>query len=122
MKRLLRTAGLILPAVILLIWVMASVPRGVARSFDRSSGTSKIDRWVIEHTTDEQSAEFLVILNDQADLTAADRLTTKAAKSRYVYETLYATAQRSQQSLIKWLQQQGVSYRSYYIVNALLRE
>ena len=58
-------------------------------------------------------------MNDQADLTAADRLTTKAAKGRYVYETLYATAQRSQQSIVAWLQQRAVPYRSFYIVNAI---
>ena len=98
--------------------VLTSVSRGVTLPID-PAGAAKIDRWVIDHTTNGQSAEFLVILNDRADLTAADRLTTKAAKGRYVYETLYDTAQRSQRSIVTWLQQRDVPYRSFYIVNAI---
>ena len=103
MKPRLRNVGLGLLLAISSMLIVTSVSRGVAQPQIDSSGAAKIDRWVIDHTTGDQPAEFLVILNDQADLSAADRLTTKAAKGRYVYETLYNTAQRSQRSIVTWL-------------------
>jgi serine protease AprX len=102
----------------MLVLLVTSVSQGVTPPIDPAA-LGKIDRWVIDHTSNGQTAEFLVILNDHADLSTADRLTTKAAKSRYVYDTLYSTAQRSQKSIVTWLQQRGVSYRSFYIVNAI---
>jgi serine protease AprX len=119
MKRHWRKAGLSVLWVVLFMLVVTAVSRGVAQPLIDTAGAAKIDRWVLDHTNGGQVAEFLVIMNDQADLTSADRLTTKAAKGRYVYETLYATALRSQQSIVKWLQQRAVPYRSFYIVNAI---
>ena len=114
-----RNVGLSVLLVVLFMLGVTSVSRGVAQPVIDPSGAAKIDRWVIDHTSNGKSAEFLVIMNDQADLKAADRLSTKAAKGRYVYEALYATAQRSQQSIVAWLQQRAVPYRSFYIVNAI---
>jgi hypothetical protein len=37
----------------------------------------KIAPWVIEHTANDQHAEFIVILTDQADLRGTAALTTK---------------------------------------------
>jgi serine protease AprX len=105
--------------VVMLLLIVTTVSRGSAQPAIDPSGSAKIDRWVIDHTNDGQVTEFLVIMTDQADLTAADRLTPQAAKGRYVYETLSATAQRSQRSISAWLQQHGVPYRSFYIVNAI---
>ena len=36
-----------------------------------------------------------------------------------MYETLFAHAQRTQRPVVAWLQQRGVAYRSFYIVNAI---
>ena len=48
----------------------------------------KIAPWVIEHTANGQQAQFFVVLVDQADLSRAATLATKADKGRYVYNTL----------------------------------
>lgn len=63
--------------------------------------------------------EFFVILAEKADLREAEKLTGKA-KTRYVYQALWETAQTSQAPLKAWLDQQGLSYRAFYIANALL--
>lgn len=68
------------------------------------------------------SAEFLVILNDSADLSRAAKLTSKADKGAYVYQSLRQTAQASQSSLKAWLDARDISYQPFYIVNALLVE
>ena len=79
----------------------------------------KIAPWLLAHTADGAEAEFLVVLAAQADLSGAARLHTKAEKGRYVYETLWRTAQTSQAPLRAWLDARGVDYRPYYIVNLL---
>jgi uncharacterized repeat protein (TIGR01451 family) len=67
----------------------------------------------------EGEDEFLVLLAEQADLSSAARMQSKAEKGAYVYRTLLETAQRSQASLKAYLDWRGVAYRSYYIVNML---
>ncbi len=64
--------------------------------------------------------DFFVWMVDQADLSPAARLATKAAKGRYVYAALRETADRSQASLRAYLDQHGVSYQSSYITDAIL--
>lgn len=110
---------LLLPLSLLLAVLLAQAPRGVAQETDRAGADPKIDRWIIDQTADDRQAEFLVVMADRADLRGADRLTTKSAKGRFVYDTLFAHAQRSQGPLIAWLEQRGVEYRSFYMVNAI---
>ena len=74
---------------------------------------------MLNNTADGKTAEFLVVLNEQADLSGAELLKTKAEKGRYVYETLYRNAQQTQQPTLDWLQANGIEHRSYYIVNVI---
>ena len=80
----------------------------------------KIAPWVIERTANGQSAEFIVMLADQADLSGAINLTTKAEKGRYVYEELRNKSQATQGPVLQWLRERGIEHRSFYIVNAIL--
>ena len=81
---------------------------------------NKIAPWVIEHTANGQQAEFFVVLADQADLSPAANLTTKAEKGRFVYQALQNKAQTTQGSISQWLRDRGLEHRSFYIVNAVL--
>lgn len=76
--------------------------------------------WVLEHTKDGKTAEFFVVLKQQADLFPAYTLKTKLDRGRYVYAMLYQQAEQSQAPLRQWLDDRKVLYRSFYIVNALL--
>ena len=80
----------------------------------------KIAAWVIERTTNGQKAEFFVVLADQADLSVAMKLATKAEKGRYVYEQLRNKSQATQGPVFQWLRERGIEHRSFYIVNAIL--
>jgi len=80
---------------------------------------AKIAPWVFAHTLNDQQAEFLVVLNQQADLSGAEALRTKQEKGRYVVAQLRAAAQASQGPLLRWLARQGVPHRAFYIVNAV---
>ena len=80
----------------------------------------KIAPWVIERTNNGQKAEFFVVLADQADLSGAVNLATKAEKGRYVYEELRNKSQATQGPVLRWLRERGIEHRSFYIVNAIL--
>src|SRR5207244_5088983 len=67
-----------------------------------------------------QQAEFFVVLADQADLSRADSLPTKAEKGRYVYETLLGKSQTTQAPILQWLNESKIEYQSFYIINAIL--
>jgi len=81
---------------------------------------AKIAPQVLALTEGDREAEFFLVLADQADLRAADRLPTKAEKGRAVYRALWDLAQSAQRPLRSWLGARGIGYRSFYIVNALL--
>jgi subtilisin family serine protease len=74
----------------------------------------------MEHTANNQQAEIFVVLTDQADLSQAAALQTKAEKGRYVYNTLLNKSQTTQGPLLQWLRERGLEHRPFYIVNAIL--
>ena len=86
----------------------------------RRRALNKLSPWVIEKTTNGEEAEFLVVMEDQADLSLADSLETKEEKGRYVFETLLAKARQTQGQLLDWLAERKIEHRSFYIVNAIL--
>ena len=83
------------------------------------AGSGKISPDLLAKTANGGETEFFVLLSEQADLSGAAALRGKA-KTRYVFEQLQATAQRSQRPLRAWLERQAVPYRAFYISNALL--
>ena len=82
--------------------------------------SGKIAPWVMEHTANGQQAEFFVVLADQADLSAAANLQTKAEKGRFVFQTLFNKAQTTQGPILQWVRERGLEHRSFYIVNGIL--
>jgi subtilisin family serine protease len=78
----------------------------------------KLTPWVMAKT-EAGEAEFLVVMADQADLSPARALATKAAKGRFVYDTLFQKAQQTQAGVLALLASRGVPHRSYYIVNSV---
>jgi serine protease AprX len=110
-----------LAAAVIAIGALAS-SRGVNQGNppDQAAIAKKIAPWVIEHTANGQQAEFFVVLSDQADVSGAVALPTKAEKGRYVYETLRNKSQTTQEPILQWLRERGLEHRSFYIVNAIL--
>src|ERR1700757_4249699 len=77
------------------------------------AAAGKIAPWVMEHTANGQQAEFLVVLADQADLSQAASLRTKAEKGRFVFSTLWNKAQSTQAPVLQWLRERGLEHRSF---------
>lgn len=90
----------------------------------------KVDPWVLERIAptagetaageaSSREAEFLVYLDRQADLSAARRLPTRAAKGRFVFAALTATARATQGPVLDELEALGVPHRPYWIANMI---
>ncbi len=62
---------------------------------------------------------FIIILEEQADLSGAHTIPDRAARLQYVYDTLVETAERAQGPLRAELDELGVPYRPYYIINVI---
>ena len=86
---------------------------------DQAAAMSKIAPWVLEHTANGKQAEYLVVLADQADFSAAYSLPTKLEKGRYVRDVLWNKAQSTQGPILNLLRQRGIEHRSFYIVNMI---
>ncbi len=83
-------------------WMEKISPNLTARA---ATGTSNLD--------------FIIILENQADLSAASTKTTKISKGTYVLSQLQAIATQTQTGLVEYLNQQNMAHRTFYIVNAI---
>ena len=110
LRRLLRTA---LPALL----CAATAP--LCWSAQGNDGNAKISLRVLSETSNGGSTEALVVLKQQADLSPAYNLTTKELKGKFVVNTLRSVAHATQGPILAFLQQRGVPYQSFYIVNMI---
>lgn len=97
-----------------------STPARASR--DANDVPQKISAQAWAATADGATTDVLVLLAAQADLSRARTAPTKAARGRWVQSNLWEIAQQSQRPLQGWLKEQGVAYRSFYIVNMLQLE
>jgi subtilisin family serine protease len=80
----------------------------------------KVSPWVVAETTGGRTTEILVVLAEQPDLGLIPSEATIPQRRRLVRDSLWQTAERSQQELRRWLDARGRRYRPFYIVNAIL--
>lgn len=118
-----------LPAVLLvaLLATTGLVFALAAASLPPSTATASPNRTlapiapaILDQLATEEFAEFLVVLETQAELGPASALPGKAAKGRAVRDALWETAQGSQGPLIRWLEDRGFEYRAFHVLNAIL--
>ena len=80
----------------------------------------KVEGQVLDELAANGQTDFFVWMSSKADLSKAAELHTKTAKGQYVFDTLRATAEQTQKDLRGYLDSLSVTYRPYYIVNAIL--
>ncbi len=83
------------------------------------SARGKISARLLSETANGARSEALIVLSEQADLSAASTLHTKLEKGRYVFQSLQAVAERTQAPLRMLLEQRGIPFQSFYIVNMI---
>jgi serine protease AprX len=86
-----------------------------------ASWQEKVDDRVLQEIilSPDGQIEFLVYLQEQADLSAAHAMNTKDEKGEYVFQTLTETAKGSQESLLMDLESWGTSHRAYWAANMI---
>jgi subtilisin family serine protease len=85
-----------------------------------AQAASKIEAKVLADTANGKSAQFIVLMSEQANLTSAYSMKDQDARGWYVYNTLRDTAARTQAPLRARLDALGVQYKARWVANALL--
>ena len=119
----IRIGGLIILFGVAVLFNL-TVARGVSAWRSQTTVSATLSRkaaaWLLDRTANGEEAEFLVILSDQADLSGAAAIESKAEKAAFVRNALWQNAARSQAGLRAWLTARGIEQRAFYIVNAVL--
>jgi len=92
-----------------------------APSATRTPATSwqdKVDPWVLGKAAAGET-EFLLFLREQADLTLAANLKTKAEKGAWVFRRLTEVAQKTQPPVLAALDTLGARRKSYWVANMI---
>ena len=111
------TARKLLLTAVLATWVAGTLQLGWSSS--SIDFGSKIASRVMSETANGGSTEALVVLKAQADLSPAENLPTKEMKGRFVYNALRSVANSTQGPILTLLQQRGVPYQAFWIVNMI---
>ena len=104
-------------ALVVLLTLISSAITLAAPAAPVADWQSKVDPWVLNTARAEGQTEFLVFLADQADVSAADGLTSKVEKGAFVYETLSRKAAETQGPVLDALRAKGVEHRAYWVAN-----
>jgi subtilisin family serine protease len=81
---------------------------------------SKIAPQALAETADGAIASVVILLADQADVSAAYEMKDQDARGWFVYNTLTQHAARTQVDLKAFLEAQGVSYQSFWAANMIV--
>ncbi len=84
-----------------------------------SAWKAKVDPVVLKKAETEQTFEFIAVLKQQADVSAADNLDTKEEKGMFVFNSLKAAAEHSQGEIINLLTQSKAEYQSFWLINCV---
>ena len=125
-----RTRVALTSLLVLLFSAVALVPFSDARVAGISKGARllqknvrtavKVAEEVLSDTAGGASAPVVVLLADQADVSAAHDMKDQDARGWFVYDTLTQHAQRTQAGLRGFLDSQGVGYQSYWAANMMV--
>lgn len=82
----------------------------------------KVSPALLVNTSAGQSAQFIILLSQQADVSDAKILRTKDEKAYYVFHRLRDIASKTQEDLINILIHDHVPYESLFIINGIRTE
>jgi serine protease AprX len=105
--------------IALAMFVLAVVVLTLGAPASRAVDHQKISARVLNETANGGSTEALIVLASQADLTPAARMRTKLAKGKFVVNALRDVASRTQAPVISMLEQRGIPYQAFWIVNMI---
>jgi hypothetical protein len=104
------------------IGIAVFLGQSTANSTLTDAAFAKISTGVLETTANGESTSFVVYLQDQADLSAAENITDEDARGWYVYDKLKSEAARTQGPLRAKLDAEGVPYEAFWAVNMIVAQ
>lgn len=81
--------------------------------------TSKIDPALISPENPQNTLDYIVLMDGQADLAAVSNVKGKNRKGSLVYSLLKKNSDASQQSLVTWLRNNHIEYTPYFVINGI---
>ena len=84
-----------------------------------SAWKEKVDPVVLKKAETATTLEYVAILKQQADVSAADKLETKEQKGQFVFNALKAAAEHSQGEALSLLSKTTASYQAFWVVNMI---
>ncbi|MBK8627505.1 MAG: S8 family peptidase [Saprospiraceae bacterium] len=100
------------------IWLVLILIQTVFISLSAQS-YAKIDPSLLSVFQSKKKAEYIILMKDRKVFQGTLPFKSKNEKANYVFQTLTHKAQKSQQAVIKILKDNGISYRSFYVTNAI---
>ncbi|MFI6647484.1 S8 family serine peptidase [Streptomyces sp. NPDC050529] len=100
------------------VTALLTAPLSTAAAAD-AAPSPKVDSALLNAVDGGGEASFFVVLKDQADLSAAKKKNSHAAKAKSAYSELRAHARTSQKSLNTFLDKEKVGHQDYWIANAV---
>ena len=86
-------------------------------------GQSKVSSWLLEkYQRSEENPTVLIYMKEEADFSSVSSKSNRNERLRKVFNQLVKTAERSQSSLLNWLDSQKITARSYYVSNLIVAE
>ena len=98
--------------------LVAALAAGTSARGGSTRSGAPVDPKVVQQIAAHGKTTFWVVLREQANLNRA-RSMRPSPRGRYVYDTLTATADRTQRSLKEYLEQKHVQFTSFWILNAI---
>ena len=92
---------------------------GLAQGTKEVQLSDKVDKELADLLSVNSSADFVITMAEQADLSAAYEMRDWNARGQYVYDTLRAVADRSQAGAKDYLDKQGLRYQTFVAGNEL---
>ena len=88
----------------------------------QQTGGYKINKIVYEKLQLKTKTTCLVLMVEQADVSAAKKMQSKEARGHYVFNKLQETAQRTQVNVIQIAKQANAHFIPFYVANAIMIE
>jgi subtilisin family serine protease len=111
-----------LPPAFVLILILVAAPGAADPAPGNAAAqpaSARIDPEIAAAVERGEPVEALIVLADQADLSAARLVRGMRARGRWVVERLRAAAARSQPPVVAELDRRGIEHHAYWIVNAV---
>jgi len=115
---------LILSSILFLTWTAFTPSKTTTFEYEtmpigRQDWEEKISPKLMTKALRREALDFLVILKNQKDVSAAQNFKTKEARGNFVFEKLKTNAQADQKNILKVLKNENAFYHSFFIINAI---